>query len=140
MAGEFMQVSDWLALSCSYRSEEDTTEVPVYMRGETLHTLHPQSAHSRSRSSGKGQRVFHTGALRERSTLSIQRAKKKKAGHNFKKRARQQPDVRQSFFINNNSNVRCRVPLLSTSTLCSCRDRMLKMIRCCLVRVPRIWK
>lgn len=69
-------------------STGDTTEVPVkYMSGNKIPHHRPSSAHSRS--SGGAKRHSGGGALRERSTLSMKRTKKKKPAHSFKRRARQ---------------------------------------------------
>lgn len=78
------------------------SEVPVFMRGDNL-PPRPPSGISRS-SSGKRHHVHRSSTLREKSTLSMQRNKMKKK-QNFKKRARQRPGIRESFFMGDSSRV-----------------------------------
>lgn len=79
------------------------SEVPVFMRGDNLPHRRPPSAISRS-SSGKRHHIHRSSTLKEKSTLSMQRDKMKKK-QNFKKRARQRPGIRESFFMDDSSRV-----------------------------------
>lgn len=80
------------------------SEVPVFMRGDSLPYRRPPSTISRS-SSGKRGHIHRSSTLREKSTLSMQRDKIKKPKQNFKKRARQRPGIRESFFRDASSRV-----------------------------------
>ena len=68
-----------------------------YMSGNRIPHHRPSCAHSRSSGGAKCQSM---GNMRERSTLSMQRTKKKKAGSSFRKKTRQRPNIRDSFFAN----------------------------------------
>ena len=63
------------------------TDVPVFMRGDMLPRPH----------SGQHRRSRATSFLREKSTLSLQRDKRKPK-QSFKKRSRQRPGLRDSFY------------------------------------------
>ena len=75
--------------SVECRPEANVSEVPVFMRGDML----PYTEHHNV----PGNHVRHSSSLQDRTTLSLQRTKRK-AKPGLKKKARRRPGIRSSFF------------------------------------------